>query len=383
MSTVLKASDSADFLGLVPALAGFTPRQSIVLVPFQRSRAHGAMRIDLPRDDVELDDYVDSAIGLVSRVTGLDAVAVVVYVDELPQHTPDGLVLPQTVVVEELLAVAVDSGLHLMDALCVMPCGWSSYFDEDPELNPLDEIPAVPAIPGIPDFSGDQDAGATLPTVDLAEKELVGRALHDISDVLARDAGQCDGANQGRRENPQALAAAVLLDDLPEFFEALLEDHDDLPPFETAALLWCLNRPPLRDAALLQWATDLPTGIRAFDAQLAFSATGRSRARRSRTDVHRAGRRTRSDAPADRSRARPTCRGQRTPGIATGTADGGGLDLLGAGAGHPRAAPSECGRRDRSRLLAGATAEHPDGCRRPAGVDVPARWRSGCRVRTI
>ncbi|MGO2684207.1 DUF4192 family protein [Microbacterium sp.] len=280
MSTVLKASDSADFLGLVPALAGFTPRQSIVLVPFQRSRAHGAMRIDLPRDDIELDDYVDSAIGLVSRVTGLDAVAVVVYVDELPQHTPDGLVLPQTVVVEELLAVAVDSGLHLMDALCVMPCGWSSYFDEDPELNPLDEIPEAPAIPGMPDFSGDQDAGAALPTVDLAEKELVGRALRDISDVLARDAGHCDGAHrngghQGGRENPQALAAAVLLDDLPEFFEALIEDHEDLPPFETAALLWCLDRPPLRDAALLQWATDLPTGIRAFDAQLAFSATGR------------------------------------------------------------------------------------------------------------
>ncbi|HWK76264.1 DUF4192 family protein [Microbacterium sp.] len=271
MNTVLRATDSADFLGLVPALAGFTPRQSIVLVPFQRSRAHGAMRIDLPRDDVELGDYADTAIGLVSRVSGMDAVAAVVYTDDLPLHTPDGMILPQTVAMEELLAVAVDTGLHIVDALCVMPCGWSSYFDDDPELNPLDEIEQGAEIPGVPDVSGDQDAGAELPVVDLAEKERVGRALRELSEVLAHDGGTHD-----ERENPQALAAALLLDDLPMFFETVIARPDELPPFVTGALLWCLERPPLRDAALLQWATDLPTGIRAFDAQLAFSTTGRA-----------------------------------------------------------------------------------------------------------
>ncbi len=271
MSTVLKAADSAEFLGLVPALAGFTPRRSIVLVPFQRSRAHGAMRIDLPRDDVDLDDYVDAAIGLVSRISEVDAVAAVVYSDELPQHTPDGLVLPQTVAVDRLLAVAVDSGLHVVDALCVMPCGWSSYFDDDPELCPLDEIPAPPSLPDMPDVSLDQDAGAELPAADLAEKERVGMALRDLEDVLLPG-----GPRRPERENPQAIAASVMLDDLPMFFEMMIEHPDDPPPFATAALLWCLDRPPLRDAALLQWATDLPTGIRAFDAQLMFSTTGQS-----------------------------------------------------------------------------------------------------------
>lgn len=271
MSTVLKAADSADFLGLVPALAGFTPRQSIVLVPFQRSRAHGAMRIDLPRDDIELDEYVDAAIGLVSRISGLDAVAAVVYTDELPQHTRDGMVLPQTVAVDELLAVAVDSGLHVVDALCVMPCGWSSYIDDAPQLCPLDEIPGPPALPDMPDLSGDQDAGTDLPAADPAEKERVGMALRDLDDVLL-----FDGSHRPERENPQALAASVMLDDLPKFFEMMIEHPHDPPPFATAALLWCLNRPSLRDAALLQWATDLPTGIRALDAQLTFSATGRA-----------------------------------------------------------------------------------------------------------
>lgn len=267
-TTVLKAADSAEFLGIVPVLAGFMPRQSIVLVPFQGSRAHGAMRLDPPRVDADVDEYVDTAIGLTSRVSGLDAVAVVVYVDEIPQHTPDGMILPQTVVVEELLALASDSGLRLVDALCVMPCGWSSYFDTEPELFPLDEIPGAPDIPETADPLPDHADGVELPVVDFAEKERVGRALIDLADVLDHDGGRRD------RENPQALAATVLLDDLPLLFEMALESRESLPPYATAALLWCLDRPPLRDAALLQWATDLPTGTRAFDAQLAYSTTG-------------------------------------------------------------------------------------------------------------
>lgn len=269
MNTVLHATGSAEFLCLVPSLAGFTPRQSIVLLPFQRSRAHGAMRIDLPRVDADLDDYVDTAIGLVSRVSGMDAVAVVVYTDDLPQHTRDGLILPETVVIEDLLSLAVDSGLHIVDALCVMPCGWASFLDEDPELHPLDEIPAAPHLPGVADITGDQDAGADLPPADLAEKESVGRALRDLTDVLSHDA-----LPQGARENPQAISAALLLDDLPLFFETALDHPENMPPFASAALLWCLDRPAFRDAAILQWATDLVTGIHALDAQLAFTHHG-------------------------------------------------------------------------------------------------------------
>lgn len=271
MNTVLKATGSAEFLGLVPALAGFTPRQSIVLLPFQRSRAHGAMRIDLPRDDVDLDEFVDAAIGLVTRISGMDAVAVVVYTDELPQHTPDGMVLPSTVLVEDLLSLAIDSGLRIVDGLCVMPCGWSSYLDDEPELGPLDEIRTTQDIPGISDVGGDQDAGADLPTVDLAEKERVGRALQELTEVLAGGGPVGDG-----RANPQAIAATLLLDDLPLFFESVLEHPENAPPFVSAALLWCLNRPSFRDAALLQWATDLTTGIRALDAQLAFGTHGQT-----------------------------------------------------------------------------------------------------------
>lgn len=264
MNTVMKATDSAEFLGLVPALAGFTPRRSIVLVPFRASRAHGAMRIDLPGEDIDEEEYVDTAIGLLSRVKGVDAVAIVVYADELPLHTRDGMVLPRTVVVEGLLSVAADSGLRIVDALCVMPSGWSCYLDVEPDLAPLDDIPGPVTFPGEVAPSHDQGAGTELPAVDLAEKERVGRAMRELAHVLAHD-----HAPRGR-ENPQALAAMVMLDDMPQFFESLLEYDEDPPPFVTAALLWCLDRPVLRDAALLHWATDLPTGIRALDEQLGY-----------------------------------------------------------------------------------------------------------------
>lgn len=271
MTTVLHASGSAEFLGLVPSLAGFTPRESIVLLPFHGSRAHGAMRLDLPRDaDVDIDGFADGAVALVSRVTATDAVAVVVYTEERPQVTRDGLVLPDAVAVDALLGCAADAGLRIVDALCVTPDGWSSYLDDEPALGDLASIPAPPPLPGLDEVQGDQLAGTDLPVVDLAEKERVGAALRDLGIVLERDAaGPLTGA-----ENPQALAAAVILDDMTAFFEMVLDEPDRLPPFATAALLWCLDRPIFRDVALTQWASDEEGGIRTLDAQLAYSRTG-------------------------------------------------------------------------------------------------------------
>lgn len=270
MTTVLRASDSAEFLRIVPSLAGFTPTRSIVLLPFSGKRTYGAMRLDLPDAEIDLEEYADAAVGLVSRVEGTDAVALVLYSDDPPLPTRDGLVLPFGVEVDELLGCAEDAGLRIVDALCVTPGGWASYLLEDPELRPLTEIGAAPEVPGIGDVSGDQLAGAELPAADLAERERVGRALLDLEDILARDA-------QGRltgRENPQAIAALVMLDDIPAFFESVLERPRDLPVFATTALLWCLDRPLFRDVALTQWASDLAGGVRALDAQLAFSEDG-------------------------------------------------------------------------------------------------------------
>lgn len=271
MTTVLRASDSADFLGIVPALAGFTPRRSVVLLPFQGSRTHGAMRLDLPSGDTDLEAYADAAVGLIARVTGTDAVAVVVYSDEGPESTADGLVLPVAVAVDELLWRAEDAGLRIVDALCVTPRGWSSYLADEPRLGGLDELAAVPEVPGLGDVAGDQLAGTALPAADLARKERVARALRDIGEVLDQDAiGPLTGD-----ESPAVLAAIAALADIPAFFESVLENPQDAPTYVTAALLWCLDRPVFRDVALAQWATGIDAGIRTLQAQLSFARDGR------------------------------------------------------------------------------------------------------------
>jgi hypothetical protein len=272
MTTLLRATDSAAFLGIVPALAGFTPRRSFVLLPFHGTRTDGAMRLDLPSDGTDLAAYADAAVGLAARVQGTDAVAVVVYTDEYSHATRDGLVLPHAVAVDELLGCAEDAGLRIVDALCVTPSGWSSYLESDPDLHSLSEICRPPEAPDAPAISEDQAAGARLPTVDLAEKERVGRAALELTALLDEE-GEGKGRLTGR-ENPQLIAALVLLEDVPAFFESVLAAPDALPPYATATLLWCLERPLLRDVAIAQWASDLAGGVRALDAQTAFAKSG-------------------------------------------------------------------------------------------------------------
>ena len=52
MTTIIHAAGAAEFLGLIPSIAGFTPQHSLVLLPFHGTRTHGAMRVDLPAPDI-------------------------------------------------------------------------------------------------------------------------------------------------------------------------------------------------------------------------------------------------------------------------------------------------------------------------------------------
>jgi hypothetical protein len=273
MNTIIRATEPAELLGIVPALAGFTPRHSIVMLPFHGTRASGAMRIDLPDPQTDADDFAEVALRALLQVSGVDAVAVVVYTDEAPQPVPDGILLPRLTLIEALLDVAADAGLRVVDALCVTAHGWSDYLDDDPVVRELDEIPDAPDIAGIGDVSGDQESGAELPAGDLVDRERVGRALREIEDLLERH--RLGSGRVTATDNPFALSVAcMLLDDLPAFAEQLLDAPSGDDPYDCAALLWCLNRPVLRDAILVQWATDLAFGERALDAQLEFSGSG-------------------------------------------------------------------------------------------------------------
>src|SRR5690606_3463880 len=81
---------SADFLALVPMLAGFHPRESLVLVLFRGSRSLGVLRVDLPPDDNELDRSAATLVGLVCKVNEADGFAAVVYTDAPYRSRDDG-----------------------------------------------------------------------------------------------------------------------------------------------------------------------------------------------------------------------------------------------------------------------------------------------------
>ncbi len=260
MTTIVHATRSDELLGLIPALAGYTPRQSLVLLPFEGSRTHGAVRVDLPGDDTDLDVYVAELIGLVCRIPAADGLAVAVYTDEALTGTP-----PFSTLIEALQDRAEACGLGIVAALCIGSDAWADLRGDAAQRRPLSEI-VVAEVPGMGDVIGDQESGAALPEIDEREREGVAQAVAALDRVLEEGAGE----TPEERMHPQALEALAHLDDLPAFFEQLLERPESPEPFETAALAWCLNRPLLRDVALVQWARSRKQGALALGAQIAF-----------------------------------------------------------------------------------------------------------------
>lgn len=299
MTTIVKAGGAAEFLSLVPHLLGFRPVRSIVVVPFAGTRSIGAMRFDLPDDESDgIDRVASTIIGLACKVAEVDALATVIYTDARFEDA-DGM--PHQDLSDALERRADACGLRLTDALCVAADGWGSFLDPTcPSAGrPLTALAMEPATAGpLPEAEGDQTTGATLPVVDLAERELVARALASLEDAVTvlcgpdaspavgargRPAGRksskrsrhTDGESVAqppddpRRIDPLALAEVCSLDDLPSFFEKALEwEPTSLDPYDAAAMVWCLSRPALRDIALVQWCGGLAAGDEALDAQL-------------------------------------------------------------------------------------------------------------------
>lgn len=261
MTTVLHATDSASFLALVPTLAGFTPTESVVLLPFHGRRCHGAMRLDLPhpRDQKA---FARAAVELLLRVNGVDGAAIVLYSDT---NNGDESRLPAASIVHALSERLAANGLRVVDVLGVTGRGWGSYRRPRTALHPLSDIPDSPGVMGIADVHGDQDSGAALLPVPLVTLERVGRTVRELDSRGMRAENPTPKADM----TGEAVRAALLLQDIPALYEEVLDSPQAIAPPVASALVWCLNRPLLRDVALLQWATDLPTGRIVLDAQLA------------------------------------------------------------------------------------------------------------------
>src|SRR5690606_8157069 len=81
---IIRATNAADFLAMVPALVGRRPERSIVFIPFAGTRTFPtACRLDLPQRERRADirGVVHAALGILSRIREADRVDVVVYSD--------------------------------------------------------------------------------------------------------------------------------------------------------------------------------------------------------------------------------------------------------------------------------------------------------------
>ncbi|MDZ8276547.1 DUF4192 family protein [Microbacterium aquimaris] len=266
MTSIVKAANAAEFLALVPRLAGYQPSESLVLVPFVGTRTAGVMRVDLPvgADADEIDRCAATFLGMVCRLPDVDGFAAIVY-------TAAGFAggMPHRRLLDALITRADAAGLRVTDALCVAGDGWGSAFDpECPEGgHDLDRIErGAAAMPGLSAPTGDQNTGASLPAADLATKERVARALTQLDTAVRAVFGEA--SDTSGRIDPQALAAIHALDDLPALFEDVVEaESGTAAAFDLALLTWCLARPALRDVALVQWCGTVLDGDEALDAQ--------------------------------------------------------------------------------------------------------------------
>ncbi|WP_158603917.1 DUF4192 family protein [Cryobacterium tepidiphilum] len=265
--TVIKARQAQDFLALVPQLAGFLPRNSVVLVAFRGNRTCGALRFNLPESGVPHSVYARVAstlVGTLCKIAGVNAVVPVVYTDQ-PFHLPGGM--PAQRFARALVEAAERSGFLVRDVLCVASDGWGSY--DDPECpahgRPLSDIAgsAVAAPPVI----GTIESRAELPPASGPLKEKVARLYRRYR----RLAGDTPALGVATGDVIDAITAA----------EEMLGWTEQSPdPEALAAMLFLVQSPPTRDQVMLQIAFGEEIGGVARDVNRRYEAireaTGRS-----------------------------------------------------------------------------------------------------------
>lgn len=260
MTVVLKASTSADFLAMVPALLHFTPHDSVVLVAFRGTRTCGAMRVDLPpaaESTAVKKRFVTTAVGMICKIRQVDSVAIVVFTDDKFEA---GSVVPHAELASILARRLEQSGFGLRESLCQASDGWASYLDAEVPAggHPLTDIASSTITEGIPaDLRVDPSApppplrvaDADEPTRDRVRSQL--SRLRELMDAWVEE------DPEGTGEEPREL---LPLADLPLFAERALGWSDEDVDDNDALMILALQGPPMRDATMLQWATRLEVG---------------------------------------------------------------------------------------------------------------------------
>lgn len=174
MTDVLRAEDDADLLAMVPRLAGYTARESLVCVAFAGKRSTQAFRLELPSRDRDADrrGLADAVIAVCRTLHRVDRVALVIYTDRSFEAEHG---IPCDDLAQAVGRRVHRAGLHLAGCFCVAADGWGDYLAPRPRrARPLSDIATSPlADPSVPPI----EALDALPAGDPALTEAVAAAL--------------------------------------------------------------------------------------------------------------------------------------------------------------------------------------------------------------
>ena len=261
MTTVIRAAGAADLLAMIPALVGFEPRNSVVLVAFRGNRTRGAMRFDLPASGFTR--FATTTIGMFCKIGGVDGVVPVIRTDEPFEERSDLL--------GTLVRRLEQSGFRVLGALWHSSTGWGSYFDpEVPEGgHPLADIASSPVVSQIPADARPMELPERVPDADEASRGRMRDQLALLRQRLERwdesDPDSDPGADLSR------------LEDLPFFAEGALEWDDSAVDSHGALLLFAIQGPPVRDLVMLQWAYEQEFGDAMWSADTCMGVEARKR----------------------------------------------------------------------------------------------------------
>lgn len=244
---------------MIPTILGYRPKNSVVCITFRGRRTAEAFRLDLPPERrANQRATVAAAIGMLSRIPGIDGVTFVIYTDEtfaekhgIPQYE-----------FGNLLAERVHgSGFHLPDALCVAADGWAGYFDkayprEGRPLSAIDDSELshrtshVEVLDDVADF-------ALLPQPDPTVSARLEELLDGFTHRTAGSMGELDRLREMMDTDPASWSCTIA--------------ENPLAPLEVGAwMLYLAQRPSDRDVMAITVAFGCELGEEMMDRNAEF-----------------------------------------------------------------------------------------------------------------
>lgn len=240
MTTIVRAATPADLLALLPAMIGYLPSESLLIVPFAGGRTAGVLRLDIDQAIASPAEHSATGLGHAARVPGVTGVAVVAYTERGHE------------VATPVLAAYVERARQFgLDVLDVISVGAETYAQLGREEHPVSEINYTIVPEGM--------RGATSKGV------LAGAEPIELDEATRADAA--DVARQYSTMDPSMLLALT-----PPVAAASVVPSGETPYTEVPSVVGftvaVCQLPSIRDVALLSMAIGVEAGDRGLEAQL-------------------------------------------------------------------------------------------------------------------